>query len=68
MKKLGAVIIFKSKVSKEQAEKWLRSISDRDTGIIEDPRAPVLPGYPPFNGVHEYDDMDGNCGPVWYIP
>jgi hypothetical protein len=70
--KLGSVIVFRGDISKDVAEKALRELVYR--GLIEDPGCPphvynngktVIPGH---SGVHEFDDCDGNCGPVWYLP
>jgi len=59
MNRCGAVIVFKEGTTREQAEQMLDRIRDSlDEDYFVANRTPV----------HEYDDLEGNCRPVWYIP
>tara|TARA_Y100000296_G_C5056276_1_gene197445 strand:+ start:351 stop:533 length:183 start_codon:yes stop_codon:yes gene_type:complete len=55
MKRLGAVIVFKADVDKDEAVALLEKIVD-DLATYWEPK----------DLVHEFDDEMG--GPVWYIP
>lgn len=58
MKRIGAIVVFKSGVTEEQAREALRKIKD-----LVDPTYYVGFEAPPIN---VYDDRFG--GPTWYIP
>jgi len=65
-RQFGSVIVFKQGLNKAECEKLIAALVD--DGAIEDPRRPKCEWGPAFDGVNEYDDMGGQCGPVWYIP
>ena len=58
-KRYGAVIVFREGITQEEAEREL----DRIRGSLDE--GYHLSGRTP---VKEYEDHNGSCGPVWYIP